>query len=31
MFMPTVMNDYLFVDGFDDCLYMAEFPEMLWM
>ena len=31
MFMPTVMNDNLFDDWFDDDFYMPAFPDMSWM
>ena len=31
MFMPTVMNDNLFDDWFDDDFYMPAFPDMNWM
>ncbi|MDY4205822.1 Hsp20/alpha crystallin family protein, partial [Porcincola intestinalis] len=31
MFMPTVMNDNLFDDLFDDDFYMPAFPDMSWM
>ena len=29
MFMPTVMNDNLFDDWFDDDFYMPAFPDMI--
>ena len=31
MFMPTIMNDNLFRDLFDDDFYMPAFPDMSWM